>query len=138
MKESISIVIPLYNSAEILPQLLERLEAALSRIGCCYEVILVNDGSGDGTWAEVERQVAVRPGLVALNLMRNYGQHNAVLAGIRLARYPLCVTIDDDLQNPPEEIPRLLAALTPDVDVVYGAPRAGWPRGSPNWPSRAP
>jgi len=118
----LSIVIPLYNSAEILPHLLDRLEATLPHIAREYEIILVNDGSPDDTWARVQREITTRPHLVALNLMRNYGQHNALLAGIRLARYPLCVTMDDDLQNPPEEIPRLLAALTPEVDAVYGAP----------------
>jgi glycosyltransferase involved in cell wall biosynthesis len=118
----LSVVIPLYNSAEILPHLLDRLDAALPQVTSEYEIILVNDGSHDGTWARVQEQLPVRSRVVALNMMRNYGQHNALLAGIRLARYPLCVTMDDDLQNPPEEIPKLLAALTPEVDVVYGAP----------------
>jgi glycosyltransferase involved in cell wall biosynthesis len=120
----LSVVIPLYNSAEILPHLLERLDAVLPKIACEYEVILVNDGSGDDTWARVQEQIPLHPRLVALNMMRNYGQHNALLAGIRLARYPLCVTMDDDLQNPPEEIPSLLAVLMPQIDVVYGAPRS--------------
>ena len=107
-----------------MPHLLDRLEAALPEIACEYEIILVNDGSGDDTWARVQEQIPLRSRLVAINLMRNYGQHNALLAGIHLARHPLCVTMDDDLQNPPEEIPKLLAALAPQVDVVYGAPRS--------------
>jgi glycosyltransferase involved in cell wall biosynthesis len=119
----LSIVIPLYNSAEILPHLLDRLEAILPKIIRDYEIILVNDGSSDDTWMRVQEQVETRSHLVALNMMRNYGQHNALLAGIRLARYPLCVTMDDDLQNPPEEISKLLTVLTPEVDVVYGAPQ---------------
>lgn len=119
----LSVIIPLYNSAAILPNLLERLEGALSDMDCEYEIILVNDGSRDATWAEVQAQLPRRRHVTALNMMRNYGQHNALLAGIRQAQYPLCVTMDDDLQNPPEEIATLLAALTPDVDVVYGAPR---------------
>lgn len=119
----VSIIIPLYNSAEILPHLLDRLETALPKIAHEYEIILVNDGSHDDTWSRVQEQLSVRPHLVALNMMRNYGQHNALLAGIRLAQYPLCVTMDDDLQNPPEEIQKLLTALTPKVDVVYGAPQ---------------
>lgn len=119
----LSIIIPLYNSAEILPHLLDRLDASLPQIARRYEIILVNDDSHDHTWECVEQQIAVRPHLIALNMMRNYGQHNALLAGIRLARYPLCVTMDDDLQNPPEEILSLLNALTPDMDVVYGAPQ---------------
>ncbi len=119
----LSVIIPLYNSAAILPNLLERLEGALSDMDCEYEIILVNDGSRDATWAEVQAQLPRHRHVTALNMMRNYGQHNALLAGIRQAQYPLCVTMDDDLQNPPEEIATLLAALTPDVDVVYGAPR---------------
>ena len=120
----LSIVIPLYNSAEILPCLLDRLETALREIVREYEIILINDGSSDNTWEQVQEQMIARPHIVAINLMRNYGQHNALLAGIRVARFPLCVTMDDDLQNPPEEIPKLLAALEPQVDVVYGAPRS--------------
>jgi len=118
------VIVPLYNSAAILPALLDRLESALAALGCDYEIILVNDGSRDATWAEVQSQLPQRRRVTALNMMRNYGQHNALLAGIRQAQYPLCATLDDDLQNPPEEIAALLAALTPDVDVVYGAPRA--------------
>ncbi len=120
----LSVIVPLYNSAAILPALLDRLESALAALGCDYEIILVNDGSRDATWAEVQSQLPQRRRVTALNMMRNYGQHNALLAGIRQAQYPLCATLDDDLQNPPEEIAALLAALTPDVDVVYGAPRA--------------
>lgn len=122
MSVQLSVVIPLYNSAEILPHLLDRLDRALPQLTQEYEIILVNDGSRDDTWKRVQEQILLRSRLVAINMMRNYGQHNALLAGIRLARYPLCVTMDDDLQNPPEEIPKLLAALTPDADVVYGAP----------------
>lgn len=120
----LSIIIPLYNSADILPRLLDRLESVLPEITSRYEIILVNDGSRDATWAAVEGQLPKRQHVTALNMMRNYGQHNALLAGIRQAHFPLIVTMDDDLQNPPEEIPELLAALTSEVDVVYGAPRA--------------
>jgi len=124
LETGISIVIPLFNSAQILPHLLNRLAGVLAQIAWRYEIILVNDGSQDDTWARVQEQMAVHPNLVALNMMRNYGQHNALLAGIHVARYPLCVTMDDDLQNPPEEVPKLLAALTPEIDVVYGAPQS--------------
>jgi glycosyltransferase involved in cell wall biosynthesis len=118
----LSVVIPLYNSADVLPRLLGRLEAVLQEVVRQYEIILVNDGSRDGTWSRLQELAATYPRLVALDMMRNYGQHNALLAGIRLARYPLCVTMDDDLQHPPEEIAALLAVLTDEVDVVYGAP----------------
>lgn len=120
--ESISVVVPLYKSREILPSLVTRTEKVLSAIAQKYELILVNDCSPDDTWSRLKEEVGARPHLVALNMSRNYGQHNALLAGIRIAQYPLCVTMDDDLQNPPEEIPKLVAALGPDLDVVYGAP----------------
>ncbi|MEP7359389.1 MAG: glycosyltransferase, partial [Anaerolineales bacterium] len=86
-------------------------------------VILVNDGSQDGSWPAI---LALSPGrnwLVGIDLMRNYGQHNALLCGIRAARHELIVTMDDDLQHPPEEIHRLLEALTAEFDVVYGTPQ---------------
>jgi undecaprenyl-phosphate 4-deoxy-4-formamido-L-arabinose transferase len=120
--DGISVVVPMYKSAEILALLLSRTEAVVSSIARRYEIILVNDSSPDDTWSRLKEAVSAHPHIVAINMNRNYGQHNALLAGIRLARYPLCVTMDDDLQNPPEEIPKLLAALTPDLDVVYGAP----------------
>ncbi len=118
----LTVIVPLYKSAAILPELLERLEGALRTIGRPYEIILVNDASPDGTWERVQGELARRPRIVALDMSRNYGQHNALLAGIRLARSPLIVTMDDDLQHPPEEIPRLIEALGPELDVVYGYP----------------
>jgi undecaprenyl-phosphate 4-deoxy-4-formamido-L-arabinose transferase len=87
-----------------------------------YEIILVNDGSPDGSWAAVENAARAHPRVRGLNLMRNYGQHNALLAGIREARGDLIVTMDDDLQHPPDQLPRLIQALSADVDVVYGTP----------------
>src|SRR5687768_8288291 len=91
-----------------------------------FELILVNDGSRDGSWRIVrdlrERHAWVR----GIDLMRNFGQHNALLCGVRAARFATIVTIDDDLQNPPEEIGTLLGRLdepAAPVDVVYGAPR---------------
>lgn len=118
----LSVVIPLYNSAEILPHLLQRLKKTLPTFTNQYEIILVNDGSSDHTWQVVTEQISHFPYVKAINMMRNYGQHNALLAGIRAAQYPLIVTMDDDLQNPPEEIPKLLAALVAEIDVVYGPP----------------
>jgi glycosyltransferase involved in cell wall biosynthesis len=117
----LSIVIPVYNSAEILPELIDRLEAVLAGVAP-FEVILVNDGSADASWPVVERLAAGHPRVRGVDLMRNYGQHNALLCGIRLASGERIVTMDDDLQHPPEEIPKLLAALAPGVDVVYGTP----------------
>jgi glycosyltransferase involved in cell wall biosynthesis len=107
-----------YNSEGSLRFLAERVHSALADRS--FEVLLVNDGSSDGSWAVI-RDLAARYRTVrGLNLMRNYGQHNAVLAGVRAARAPTVVTIDDDLQHPPEEIPKLLNELSRGFDVVYG------------------
>ncbi len=119
---NLSIVIPVYNSADILPLLIARLEAILPSISSAYEVILVNDDSLDESWAVICRLGESRPWLRGICLMRNYGQHNALLAGIRAARYEIILTMDDDLQHPPEEIPKLLAELEKGYDVVYGVP----------------
>lgn len=122
MPPGLSVVIPVYNSAAILPDLITRLSTALPALGRPFEVILVNDGSRDNSWAVVtamsERHAWVR----GICLMRNYGQHNALLAGIRAARFDTTMTMDDNLQHPPEEIGTLLAALTPALDVVYAIP----------------
>ncbi|MBN1180543.1 MAG: glycosyltransferase family 2 protein [Anaerolineae bacterium] len=122
-KPDLSIVIPLYNSAANLTQLLDRLDVVLPGVADEYEVILVNDGSRDDTWAHVQAEVPHRAHVVAFNLMRNYGQHNALLCGIRAARHDITVTMDDDLQHPPEEIPRLVEKLHEGYDVVYGTPQ---------------
>jgi undecaprenyl-phosphate 4-deoxy-4-formamido-L-arabinose transferase len=122
LRPGISVVIPAYNSALSLPELLQRLTLILQSLGTPSEVIVVNDGSRDNTWEVVQTLAARYPSVRAMNLMRNYGQHNALLCGIRSAQYATTVTIDDDLQHPPEEIPKLLARLSQDADVVYGTP----------------
>jgi len=118
----LSIVVPVYNSEEALPRLIERLGPALSALDTPYEAILVNDGSPDGSWEVVRKLAAERSWVRGICMMRNYGQHNVLLAGIRAARYATVVTVDDDLQHPPEEISRLLAKLAEGYDVVYGTP----------------
>jgi glycosyltransferase involved in cell wall biosynthesis len=122
-KQSLSIVIPVYNSASILPQLISRLHEELPGICSEFEIILVNDGSRDESWEVIKRLAEEYPLLHGITMMRNYGQHNALLCGIRAARYELIVTMDDDLQHPPEEIQRLLAKLEEGYDVVYGTPQ---------------
>ncbi len=121
--DGLSVVIPVYNSQSTLAILLERLEAVLPGLAPHFELLLVNDGSRDASWEEITRLSARYPWLRGLCLMRNFGQHNALLCGIRAARYPVIVTLDDDLQTPPEEIPALLAKLAEGFDVVYGTPR---------------
>lgn len=118
----ISAVVPVYNSEASLRPLLARLEPVLKGLADRFEVVLVNDGSRDGSWQVIEDLARTHPWVRGIDLMRNCGQHNALLCGIRAAHYELIVTLDDDLQDPPEEIPKMLAVLTSDVDVVYGAP----------------
>jgi undecaprenyl-phosphate 4-deoxy-4-formamido-L-arabinose transferase len=118
----LSVVIPVYNSAACLPQLVARLEPVLAAIGRPYELILVNDGSRDESWRVIQELAARRPWVRGLSMMRNYGQHNALLAGVRAARFELTATMDDDLQHPPEELPRLLAKSAEGFDAVYGPP----------------
>ena len=118
----ITAVIPVYNSAENLEFLLMRLSKVLAENSDGYEVILVNDGSQDSSWRVICDLADKNDSVKGLNLMRNYGQHNALLAGIRMAKHEIIVTIDDDLQHPPEEIPKLLSKLSEGYDIVYGRP----------------
>jgi len=118
---SLSIVIPVFNSEAILPDLAKRLADVLPVLAQKYEVILVNDGSQDNSWEVVWKLSQEHPWLVGIDLMRNYGQHNALLCGIRTAKYDIIATMDDDLQHPPEEIHKLLEKLAEGYDVVYGA-----------------
>ncbi|MBU6245161.1 MAG: glycosyltransferase family 2 protein [Actinomycetales bacterium] len=118
----ISVVVPVFRSTDSLVALVDRVGQVLRPMGE-YEVILVDDGSPAATWEAITGIVARTPQVRGVRLGRNFGQHSALVAGVRQARYPITVTIDDDLQNPPEEIPRLLAALEEgDLDVVYGVP----------------
>ena len=119
---SLSIVVPVYNSASTLPKLAARLEPLLRSLGTPFEVLLVDDGSRDGSYEAIRELARSRPWLRGFRLLRNFGQHNALLCGIRLARNEVIVTLDDDLQNPPEEIPRLIGRLAEGYDVVYGTP----------------
>ena len=122
---SLSVVVPVFNSALTLGPLCSRLLPVLDGIGLPYEVILVNDGSRDASAEQIATLATAYPMYIrGISLMRNYGQHNALLCGVRAAQYATIVTIDDDLQHPPEEIPHLLAVLSEGYDVVYGTPIA--------------
>jgi len=118
--ERVSVVVPVYNGAGTLAELVERIGSALA--GHELEIVLVNDGSDDASWARIQELARANPKVRGLDLSRNFGQHNALLAGVREATGSLVVTLDDDLQHPPEEIPVLLAALGDDVDLIYGTP----------------
>ncbi|MCF9019330.1 MULTISPECIES: undecaprenyl-phosphate 4-deoxy-4-formamido-L-arabinose transferase [Pseudomonas syringae group] len=133
----VSIVIPVYNEQQSLPELLRRTEAACARLRHGYEIVLVDDGSRDQS-AEILQQAAERDGspVVAVILNRNYGQHAAIMAGFEHCKGDVIVTLDADLQNPPEEIPRLIALAEQGYDVV-GTVRnnrqdSAWRR----WPSK--
>ena len=119
---SISVVVPVYNSQLSLHELAIRVKQVVSKLTERYELILVNDGSQDKSWGIIDELTQMHDWIVGINLMRNYGQHNALLCGIRQARHDIIVTIDDDLQNPPEEIIKLVRKLEEGFDVVYGTP----------------
>ena len=116
----ISVVVPVYRSEQLLTLLVKRVEAVLDTVGCRAEVILVNDCSPDGSWQTIKKLQTSYTRIRGINLMRNYGQHAALLAGVQASRGAVIVTMDDDLQTPPEEIPKLLAELGKGYDVVYG------------------
>lgn len=118
----ISAIVPVYRSAPMLDELHRRLTDVLAELADRYEIIFVEDNGGDGSWEVIERLAATDPNVRGIRMSRNYGQHNALLCGIRAARHEVIVTLDDDLQNPPEEIGKLLAELGGGVDVVYGTP----------------
>jgi len=122
LKKGVSIVVPVYRGEQTLRPLVARIEQALGSGGLPFELLLVNDCSPDGSGAVIQALAAEKPWIRGIHLMRNYGQHNALLAGIRQARFDRIVTMDDDLQHPPEAIPRLLAKLDEGFDVVYGTP----------------
>jgi undecaprenyl-phosphate 4-deoxy-4-formamido-L-arabinose transferase len=118
----LSVVIPVYRSSAMLPELLDRLLAVLQATGLKHEIIFVDDSSPDNSWTVLELLHRRHPDRVrAVQLMRNFGQHNALMAGFSRARGAWIVTMDDDLQHPPEEVPKLLeAARAGRHDVVYG------------------
>ncbi|MDE1473520.1 undecaprenyl-phosphate 4-deoxy-4-formamido-L-arabinose transferase [Xenorhabdus bovienii] len=117
--KKVSVVIPVYNEEESLPQLLERTIAACQQLEQKYELILVDDGSRDSS-ADILTQAAEIPEnhVIAILLNRNYGQHSAIMAGFHQADGDLVITLDADLQNPPEEIPRLVKTAEEGYDVV--------------------
>ena len=119
---SVSVIVPVYNGEATLDQLITRIQTVLTPVAGRFEIILVNDGSHDSSWEVIRRLAEQNQNIRGLNLMHNYGQHNALLVGIQGARYEIIVTMDDDLQHPPEEIPKLLSKLNQGYDVVYGRP----------------
>jgi undecaprenyl-phosphate 4-deoxy-4-formamido-L-arabinose transferase len=122
---NLSVVVPVYNSELSLPVLMRRLQPVLQALAAEYELVLVNDDSRDRSWTVICDAATQQHWIRGINLMRNSGQHNALLCGVRAARYEIIITLDDDLQHPPEEIPKLLERLAGEADVVYGTPQQG-------------
>jgi len=120
---TVSVIIPVYRSEQILPELYRQLSATMAAITPVFEIIFVEDGGGDGSWSIVYDLSRADRRVRGIRMSRNFGQHNALLCGIREARYDIILTMDDDLQHPVSEIAPMLAALKPEYDVVYGLPR---------------
>lgn len=120
IQPDVSVVVPIYNEVESLPHLIDAIAASLSTSHLSYEIILVDDGSQDGSTKELRQQANMRSDLRAVLLRRNYGQTAAMAAGFNYARGRVVVTLDGDLQNDPADIPRLLAKLEEGYDLVSG------------------
>jgi undecaprenyl-phosphate 4-deoxy-4-formamido-L-arabinose transferase len=120
---NLSIVVPVYKGETLIESLVLQLSKTLPTFAKKYEVILVNDGSPDNSWLLIQRLARKYKWVRGICMMRNYGQHNATLCGIRAARHEVVITMDQDLQHPPEEIPLLLEKLEEGYDVVYGSPK---------------
>ena len=118
----ISFVIPVFRSAQSLTELLERIKAVARANSWEFEVIFVEDCGGDNSWAAIQGLAIENTNIRGFQMSRNYGQHNALLCGIREAKGDIIITLDDDLQHPPEELPKLVSKLSDEFDLVYGPP----------------
>lgn len=115
-----SVVIPVYNSSEIIEKNIIRLRNFFIALEAKFEVVLVNDGSEDKSWDVISRLAKSYPEVISIDLLKNYGQHYANLCGFRQAKGDYVITMDDDLQNPPEEIAKLIDKVLKGYDVVLG------------------
>ena len=118
----LSIVVPVYCSENSLRELYERLVASLEANNYNFEIIFVDDFSTDKSWEIISEIAGQDDRVIAIHLRRNFGQHNALLCGIREAEGQIIVTLDDDLQHPPEEIHQLVKSINEGFDVVYAPP----------------
>lgn len=118
-----SVVVPVFRSAATLRELCFRVKSVFESMGESFEIVLVEDSGGDASWDVMQELHAEDQRVRIARLARNFGQHNALMCGFSLARAPFVITMDDDLQNPPEEIPKLIQGLKKaDLDVVIGVP----------------
>lgn len=119
-RPELSVVIPVYRSKETLSELLRRITESCSARGVEFEVLMVEDSGGDGSWDVIESLAADHPTLRGIRLSRNFGQHAATICGLALARGHWVATMDDDLEQPPEKLPELLEKAKEGYDLVYG------------------
>lgn len=117
---TVSVVVPIYNEVENIPLLYDAVTDVMQRVGRPYELILVNDGSSDGSTAALEKLAAADPRVKTIEFRRNYGQTAAMQAGIQAASMDVIVFLDGDLQNDPADVPMLLAKIDEGFDLVHG------------------
>jgi glycosyltransferase involved in cell wall biosynthesis len=115
-----SVVVPVFNSVAVVGTTIDRIVEVFEQAGLRYQVVLVNDGSKDGSWEVIAERARTSKHVVALNLLRNYGQHHANLAGLRESTGDYVITMDDDLQNPPDQVLPLIDTALRGHDVVFG------------------
>ena len=115
-----SAIIPAFNSEATLEEVITRTRQVFESRGFDYEIIVVNDGSSDNSWEIIRRMSKFSPHIIAISLLQNYGQHNANFCGFRYSKGDFIITLDDDLQNPPEEIPKLISKANEGYDLVIG------------------
>ena len=114
----ISIVVPVFNEVDLIEELLSRIKKVCGELGRTYEIVIVDDGSTDGSYEKLKIFQANDNSLRIVKFTRNFGQQAAVLAGFRISKGDIIVQLDSDLQNPPEEIPKLLSAMSENIDLV--------------------
>jgi glycosyltransferase involved in cell wall biosynthesis len=120
---TLSVVAPCFNEEGVLPEFLARVAAVLDRVGGASEIVVVDDGSRDGTWRVMTEAAARDPRIVAVRLMRNHGHQLALTAGLSICRGERVLIIDADLQDPPELLPEMMRVMDGGADVVYGQRR---------------
>lgn len=114
-----SVIIPVYNSEEIVQETVERTVKFFKEYDYSFEIILINDGSRDNSWENIKSIAESNSQIIAINLLKNYGQHSAILCGIHHSKGNFLITLDDDLQNPPEEIIKLIRKINEGYDLVF-------------------
>ena len=114
----ISIVVPVFNEVDLIEELLSRVKKVCEGLRRTYEIVIVDDGSTDGSYEKLKKIQANDNSLRIVKFTRNFGQQAAVLAGFRISKGDIIVQLDSDLQNPPEEIPKLLSAMSENIDLV--------------------